>query len=369
MLVERIVELGARPAQPGEFTARAFLNGAIDLTRAEAVSDIINARSDAQLRSARRMMDGRLTERTEHVLETLAELVALVEADIDFAEEPIDFISPEDLLTRVSHVERELEQLIAAAESTDRLDVLPHILLVGRSNAGKSTLMNALSGMDRAICSPVGGTTRDVLSVTVMLGQVEVMLLDAAGVDTESTDLLREAADLTLAAAGRVDLILYVVDLTGRVDDAFPASIISDASPPTIIIANKIDALGSEVVERRITDLKERHGQPVCPISALHGRNLDALKHGIVDAMDAPSATVGDEVVLVTARQREAIQSALECVRRCRETAAEIDETIDQADILAFDLREALEQVGSVAGSVTTEDLLGRVFASFCIGK
>ncbi|MGB2985991.1 MAG: GTPase, partial [Phycisphaerae bacterium] len=217
----RAIELGAVPAEPGEFTARRFLSGVMDLASAEAVAGVIRARTDTQLRASRRMMDGTLAKQITDARSELAELVALVEADIDFSEEPIDFITPDALRDRLDKIAEQLQQLLEGATSAERFDVLPHILLFGAPNAGKSSLMNRLSGTSRAICTAAAGTTRDILSAPIKVGRGEAILLDAAGVDVwdrlpsrSEDEIIVEACARTLATAEQVDLVCVVVDLT-----------------------------------------------------------------------------------------------------------------------------------------------------------
>ena len=173
---KRAIQLGALPALPGEFTARAFFGGAMDLSQAEAVGGLIRAQTDTQLRAARRIMEGVLAKQLTKSLDALAELLALVEADIDFAEEPIEFLTPPELCARLGEVSSQLEGLRTSAPSVERFDVLPRILLLGPPNAGKSSLMNRLSGIPRAICEAVAGTTRDILSAPISLGHGEAIL-------------------------------------------------------------------------------------------------------------------------------------------------------------------------------------------------
>jgi len=369
MLVQRILAMGARAALPGEFSARAFLAGAMDLTGVEAISALIHARSDAQLRAAHRMKDGRLSRLIESSQEHLAELLALVEADIDFAEEPIEFITPSDLRLRLTRLRQDLNQLIEHAESAERVDVCPKILLAGPSNVGKSTLMNRLAGHDRSICAPRSGTTRDLLSATVDLGDREATLLDAAGVDQMMSGLLLQAGGVTKNAIAEVDLVCVVVDVCEEhVADALliarPAG-----QTPCVVVANKTDMVPVDTVERRVAHLTQAAIGPVCAISAATGDGIDACRKMLSSALAMSVAPVAGDTVLVTARQRDAIVKAVAAIDRCMVEAEHIGETIDRADILALELREALEELGSVVGSVTTEDLLGRVFSSFCIGK
>jgi tRNA modification GTPase len=368
MTLACLLSLGARLAEPGEFTARAYLAGGLDLSQAEAVARLIDARTDAQLRSARRMMSGDFGNRVQDIVSRLAELVALVEAEIDFVEEPIDFISPQELTDRLQSIDDDLRSLTESSASCARIDTVPRALLIGQPNAGKSTLMNRLSGLDRSICSPVSGTTRDLLSAPVMLESGEILLIDSAGLNRESSGLMSRAADLLCDEARSVDLLCVVVDLANDgCSDA--VSIPPDASANRVIVGNKADLLDDSDATDRMRALGDQFGWPVCAVSAKTGDGIDLCKRMIEDALHlAESPTVG-AVVALTARQSDAISNASDAIARCAEHIRETGETVDVADVLAFELREALESLGAIAGTVSTDDLLSQVFSRFCIGK
>lgn len=369
MIRRRAISLGAVAAQPGEFTARAFLNGAMDLAEAEAVAGVIRAQTDTQLRACRRMMDGRLTRQIDETRNDLAELLALVEADIDFAEEPIEFITPHDLRDRLAAISERLSRLSSEAKSMERIDRLPRILLVGRPNVGKSSLMNTLSGTNRAICSAAAGTTRDILSAPIRLGRGEAILLDAAGVDQSDNDIIRQARAFTLAAAQQADLVCLVVDLTGFEDEA--ALTLVHASDPArvVVAANKCDLLSAIEATERIERMAAWNIGSVKGISARTGAGIDSLRAAWLDALgDDPGTTLG-EALFLSERQRSDLADASSAILRAMKLSESAKETVDCADLAAFELREALDALGSISGAVTTDDLLGRVFANFCIGK
>lgn len=364
----RAMALGALPARPGEFTARAFLLGAMDLGQAEAVAALIRAQSDVQLRASRRMMDGALHSQISTIRDRIAELLALVEADIDFAEEPIEFITPGQLRTRTSEIAGELEDIVNRSISQERLEGLPRILLLGAPNAGKSKLLNALSGIPRAICAAVAGTTRDLLSAPIRIGRGEALLLDAAGIDESDDPIISQARTMTLAAAERVDLICLIVDAT--VDDVPSISLVRTIKDrPVIVVLNKSDKLNESALDRRLQEAQKWALGPVCGISAAQGEGLGRLLELIAARIGEQTTTASGDSIALTERQRTALVEGLGALRRASALAADAAETADAADLIAFELREALEILGTVSGAVSTEDLLGQVFQRFCIGK
>ena len=369
MIIELCIGHGARPAEPGEFTARAYLTGAMSMGQAEAVAETIRARSDDQLRAARRMMRGEIAERIQAWSNELTDLLALVTADIDFAEEPIDFISADALAARLIELRTQLQTLRATADSRRRLDVLPYVLLLGPPNAGKSTLFNVLSGMDRAIASAVSGTTRDVLTAPIRAGGVEAILLDAAGIDDSPDEIITHGRQRALETASTVDLLCLVVDVsTGDCAQAV-RRLAAAADVSRIIVANKIDRL-NEAEWRPITrQLESMQLGPVHPISAVTGQGMPELRNAIKDSLGAAASQADDIGVALTTRHTTALASAEKAITRAAEHARTADSVLDVAELIAFELGEALESLGAITGQVTTEDLLGRIFSSFCIGK
>ncbi len=397
-IVGRAIALGARQAQPGEFTARAYLNGAMDLSAAEGVAGIIRAQTDTQLKAARRLGDGDLAGRIEAVSRRLAELAALVEADIDFVEEPIEFIASDELCRRLSAIDAELDTLDRRAVWVERIDVLPRVLLFGSPNAGKSSLMNVLSGTRRAICSAAAGTTRDVLTAPARLGRCEALLLDVAGfddhseprpsgsgfslpdcsgwhtgIDKETSRRLKPAAqqaqEKALAEARSVDVVCVVVDASVEVERELVEIVRSWEEASIVWAANKLDLVDAAARDRVAEQLAEGGFQQVSFVSARTGAGIEDLRRRLGDALGVVTGSVGSDAVVLTARQRFAIADARAGANRAIALGRGAKETKDCADLLAFELRDALDALGKVTGQVTTEDLLGQVFASFCIGK
>ncbi len=389
MITNHAVSLGARHAEPGEFTARAFFSGAKTLEESEAVAGIIRAESDVQLRAARKLADGSATKQVLAVRQQIAELLALIEADIDFAEESIDFITPTQLKTRLHNARLELDKQMQDAQAVEQFDNLPRILLFGSPNVGKSSLMNRLSGISRSICAAVAGTTRDILAAPIKLGRSEAILLDSAGVD-QSIDTIAEAAKtMTLSQAQRVDAICLVIDITQPVD-SHVIDLVQQLDMGNIVIAaNKCDLMSGETSALRDTqqslqrlglnvflnnsetvkDDSHADAIPLCPISAVTGQGIELLQSALLDALSSTTTTTLTQAILLSERQRVGINQASESIVRAIALCQSAKETIDCADLLAFELREALEHLGTVTGDITTEDLLSQIFAKFCIGK
>jgi tRNA modification GTPase len=357
LLLEEAVKRGARQAEPGEFTARAYFNGRMDLTAAEGVAATIAAHSDRELAAARQLLAGELSRRLAPLMDRIAETLGVIEVGIDFSEEEVQFISSEALSARLGEIDAGLQRLLDESTRFERLSHEPQVVLIGRPNAGKSTLLNALAGEQRAVVSPHAGTTRDAIAAEVRLRRGTIRLLDVAGLDhADKTDSIarqmQSRARQTLEAA---DLVLLVRDGQQTSDD-LP---ISDR-PPDLIVETK-----SDLGERSGTGVTEpvAHAKTsTVHVSALTGENLDALRDRL-DEM-AFGAFDGAASLALNARHVHAVEQARQAVTRaCQRIGNAGDE------ILALELREALDLLGGVLGDVSPDDVLGRIFSTFCIGK
>ena len=367
MVIENLLGDQVRPAEPGEFTARAFFNGRIDLTEAEAVAQLINARSDEQLRAAERLMEGRLHRICSELSEKITELLALVEAGIDFSEEDIEFATQGQLLEQLEEVVKKLERLIADSLSWNELEHLPQVVVAGLANAGKSTLTNALLKMDRSITSNLAGTTRDLLTAPLKVGDGECMLVDTAGLGEVSDPLAYQTQRVSEQAVAGCDMLLWVVDVSKESFEADCHLFGSLKSPKeTIIVANKMD-LCAEDLSDRLWRLERDFSFPVVAVSALAGESVDVLAEEIAETLQLSKATGSGESIALTGRQRQGLMGGLAGLHAAIKRLTR-EESFDE-EILALDLREALDQLGSISGQVVTEDVLDVIFSKFCIGK
>jgi tRNA modification GTPase len=347
---------GARQANPGEFTARAFLTGRIDLSQAEAVADIIAAGSNSQLRSAQRAAGGEIHTRCAAVAATLTEVLALVEASIDMAEEDITLAAPAALAAQLRDTAAALAALADCAANMPDANHLPRVVLAGRPNAGKSSILNRLLGRRRTLVSDIAGTTRDVVCEVVDLGVASIALLDAAGFlpGEIGCDLNLAAHQAALGAVAQADLILHVLDATTGDETLLAALRETNSTSPVLTVCNKCDlaALSNDALA----------------ISAETGEGFDALRDAIADALALSPAATGEALGLHR-RQKHLLTQAVDSIEIAAGLLEPAGHAADVAELVGIDLREALGELGQISGEVVTDDLLGIIFSRFCVGK
>ena len=349
-VLEACLHAGARGARPGEFTERAFLNGKMDLTQAEAVIDLIRARTDLALRSATEQLEGKLGEQIKGIRDSLVDLVAHVEASIDFSEEGIAPDEGNSLRVRLDSVREQIAALLATADHGRILRDGVRVVIYGATNAGKSSLLNRLLGYERVIVSDAPGTTRDTIEETVNLCGVPVRLLDTAGLRTSTSDIEREGIARTERSLQKADLRLHIVDRNA----APPAHFDQNANGNELLVLNKSDL--PEHPEWKNTDALR--------VSCLTGDRLGALENEILSRISKQNLRP-ENALAINMRHRDCLRRALEACDRARKT---LDETFSP-EYLSVDLNEALEAVGEVIGTIGVEQILDSVFGQFCIGK
>ena len=350
-VLEACLRAGARAARPGEFTERAFLNGKMDLTQAEAVIDLIRAKTDLSLRSATEQLEGRLGEQIRKICDELVELLAHINASIDFPEEGITPDEGETLRARLDSVGEEIATLLATADQGRILREGVRVVIYGATNAGKSSLLNRLLGYDRVIVSDTHGTTRDTIEETVNLDGVPMRLLDTAGLRTSTSELEREGIARTEKSLQLADLRLHVADR----NTPKPAYLEErNCDPNEIVVLNK-----SDLPEN--SDWKDFHA---LRISCLTGEGLPELQKEILTRVTKQNLNP-ESTLAINARHRDCLRRALESCDRA--AAAQADGL--SPEYAAIHLNEALRAVGEVVGVVDVEQILDSVFGQFCIGK
>jgi tRNA modification GTPase len=349
-VLEVCLRRGARSARPGEFTERAFLNGKMDLTQAEAVIDLIRARTDLALRSATEQLEGKLGEQIKGIRDSLVDLLAHVEASIDFSEEGIAPDEGNSLRVRLDSAREQIAALLATADHGRILRDGVRVVIYGATNAGKSSLLNRLLGYERVIVSDAPGTTRDTIEETVNLCGVPVRLLDTAGLRTSTSDIEREGIARTERSLQKADLRLHIVDRNA----APPAHFEQNANGNELLVLNKSDL--SEHPEWKDTNALR--------VSCVTGDGLGDLENEILSRISKQNLRP-ENALAINMRHRDCLRRALEACDRARKT---LDETFSP-EYLSVDLNEALEAVGEVIGTVGVEQILDSVFGQFCIGK
>lgn len=357
-ILDDLVARGCRPAEPGEFTRRAFLNGRLDLSQAEAVMDLIHARSERALAAANEQLRGSLGRAMARLVAQLVKVIAQIEAYIDFPEEDLP---PENRRTVQSELEaivRDTQRLLVTGQYGSMLRDGIRTIIVGEPNAGKSSLLNRLVGRDRALVSAEPGTTRDYLEESLAVGPHLVRLIDTAGFNEASSGLERKGIEKTLEQARDAHLFLWVIDSTKPIP-ILPTSISASLKPAsTLVVFNKCDLAG-------ISEPDLPLAYPSVRISALTGQGLDNLIIKVVEFADSHQADVGDEVIAINARHGAALARARESL------AAAIANVVSKEpiELLASDLREALDAFGEISGKIDSEAILDQLFSTFCIGK
>ena len=358
-LVERVIELGARRARPGEFTERAFHNDKIDLAQAEAVADLIDAGSRDAARAAMRSLQGEFSSMVPGLTDALIDLRTYVEAAIDFPEEEVDFLGDQELRDRLTTVRGHFDGVTAAAGQGRLLRDGLTVVLAGRPNSGKSSLLNRLAGYDAAIVTAIPGTTRDVLRERIDIDGLPLHVLDTAGL-RDSDDLVEaEGVRRATAEMARADRVLFVIDCgddeQGQAFAEQRARLPADV--PVTLVFNKIDLATGLPVSDTIS------GPPRVHVSARTGAGLDQLRAHLKDSVSFQIAGNGS----ISARRRHL--EALAQARACVEKAASQLEQHRAGELVAEELRMGQQALEEITGIFTADDLLGRIFGSFCIGK
>ena len=361
-LIECALALGARRARPGEFSERAFLNDKLDLTQAEAIADLIDAGSTAAARAALRSLQGEFSALVHAVAQALTELRVYVEAAIDFPEEEIDFLSTQELAARLALVATRFDTVERSARQGRLLSEGMTLVIAGRPNAGKSTLLNRLAGYDAAIVTPLAGTTRDLLRERIQLDGLPVQLVDTAGLrapDAAADVVELEGMRRARAELQRADRLLFVIDgaadPAGRAYDEERATLPPDV--PVTLVFNKSDIAGRTGRATAVDAVPPRLW-----IAAATGEGVDALRDHLKSAM----GYVDDGAGAVSARARH-----LDALLRARAAFERAAQLLDrrQGELVAEELRQAQHALGEITGEVSSDDLLGQIFGSFCIGK
>jgi tRNA modification GTPase len=366
LLLARCLALGARLAEPGEFTKRAFLNGKLDLAQAESVADLIAAGSATAARAAARSLTGAFSREVDAIVDAVTQLRMFTEATLDFPEEDVEFVRASDAARKLAAVRADLAALLARAATGARLGTGLAVVLIGRPNVGKSSLMNRLARDDVAIVADVPGTTRDTVERAVEVGGIPLTVIDTAGLRDTGDTVERLGIARTWAAVARADAALVLVDAResgdGLADEDRAILARLPAALPRIVVHNKSDLVPRAARERRPAEA----GPPTAHVwaSALTGEGLDAVEREMLAI--AGVAGAGEDAFIARERHLEALARASSHLAAA---AAHLAQAAPPLELYAEELREAQNALAAITGAFTADDLLGAIFSRFCIGK
>ena len=363
-ILNLVVQNGARLAEPGEFSKRAFLNGKMDLSKAEAIIDVINAKTSAQAKIATNQLQGGLYQKVEDIRDKLVTLIAEIEVSIDYPEYDYEEISNEKIIERINKVDAEIASLIKTYDDGKYIKDGINLAIVGNTNVGKSSLLNTLLKEEKAIVTDIEGTTRDVIEETLVIGNLVLNVSDTAGI-RETEDIV-EAIGVTksLKAIEETDIVIYLIDITRGIEakDIELLNKIKDLNKPYIIGLNKID-ISREKLNEILQQLKEYNN--VLPISTASGEGITELKETIENMFNIKDFDSEQNRIIVNERHKHLLQLAKESLIKARE----ISNMGESLDIAAIDIKQATSLLGEITGKDASIDVVNRIFEKFCLGK
>jgi tRNA modification GTPase len=356
-VLETVFQAGARPAQPGEFTFKAFMNGKLDLAQAEAVQELIGAKNELALEMAEQQLQGRLSQMIRSFQKELVDIAAILEAWVDFPEEDLEFASMEEVIEALIRLKDHMEKLRDTFQEGKILHHGLSLCLVGRPNAGKSSLMNALLGKDRAIVTDIPGTTRDLLEDDLKLGKLHFRLIDTAGIRETDELIEKEGIRRSKEAMQRADLILLLIDLSVDLCEQTQHLLQSAPSEKTILVWNKSD------LSNNTSQIESFPHQVI--VSAKHQIGLDALRDMIDRVIWRHGHPSKEEMVITQARHHEALVAAIDSLDQLIKGL----KTGISPEFVASDMKQTLKELGTIIGTNISEEILTAIFSKFCIGK
>jgi len=360
LVLDTLLANGARLAEPGEFTKRAFLNGRLDLAQAEAVADLIHSRTELALAAANEQLAGKLSQRINELRDEMMKTLAHVEAHIDFPEEDISPDTKEQLLQRLEKAVAFMDELLRTANEGQVLRHGIRAAIVGRPNAGKSSLLNQLLGRDRAIVSPIAGTTRDTIEETANIRGLPVIFIDTAGLREARDEIEVEGIRRSRESLASAEFILHVLDASEPLTAADEIYLNEFAGKKRIFVLNKIDLPNKLELPERVT----RHSSLVT-VSCVSGQGIEALKNAVKEMVWSGEIRAEMLQVMINSRHQDALNRA----RVSAQTTLEALRADLPLELVALDLHIAVNAVGEIVGKTTTEDLLDSIFSQFCLGK
>lgn len=358
-----VIKCGARIAQPGEFTKRAFLNGRVDLAQAEAVLDVIRARTESSLKAAIGQLEGKLSKDVANMLDELIDMASHIEASIDFPDEDIEIIKEEGLAKKVDVIIDKMKRLIDSFAEGVVLREGVLAVICGKPNVGKSSLMNLLLKMDRVIVAPIPGTTRDAVEETISLNDIPIRLVDTAGIGEVKDILYKESADRSRRYIEKADIVLLMLDASTEINEEDLDIIRLIEGKKKLVIVNKIDLGTRGTAKRGLASLFKN--DLIIEVSVEKKKNIEILEKSILETVWSGKFIQGESAMVTNARHKELLDKAF---NNMLSVSNAIKDAI-HPELMAVDLKDAIFNLGGIVGKSVSDDILDKIFENFCIGK
>ena len=360
-LLETVLKYGARPAEPGEFTKRAFLNGRIDLSQAESVIDVINAKNDMALKSSVSQLRGAVSGKIREIRSVILHELAFIESALDDPEHYTLDDYQEELRGKMTGALNDVEKLLASSDNGKMMKEGIRTVIVGKPNAGKSSLLNLLVGEERAIVTVIAGTTRDILEEQIQIGGIGLNVIDTAGIRDTDDVVEKIGVSRSLEYLGKADLVIYVVDSSTVLDENDRNIMDAIQDKKAIVLLNKSDL----ETQTEAADIRNYLDKPVISISAKEQQGMDVLKETIQEMFFSGNITFNDEIYITNIRHKNALAEAKKSLEMVLQSMADgMPE-----DFLTIDMMSAYEELGTIIGEAVGEDLVNEIFSKFCMGK
>ena len=360
-LLETVLKYGARPAEPGEFTKRAFLNGRIDLSQAESVIDVINAKNDMALKSSVSQLRGAVSGKIREIRSVILHELAFIESALDDPEHYTLDDYQEELRGKMTGALNDVEKLLASSDNGKMMKEGIRTVIVGKPNAGKSSLLNLLVGEERAIVTEIAGTTRDILEEQIQIGGIGLNVIDTAGIRDTDDVVEKIGVSRSLEYLGKADLVIYVVDSSTVLDENDRNIMDAIQDKKAIVLLNKSDL----ETQTEAADIRNYLDKPVISISAKEQQGMDVLKETIQEMFFSGNITFNDEIYITNIRHKNALAEA----KKSLEMVFQSMEDGMPEDFLTIDMMSAYEELGTIIGEAVGEDLVNEIFSKFCMGK
>ncbi len=361
-ILEQCLLAGAKIAEPGEFTKRAFLNGRIDLSQAEGIIDLINAKTDKEAKASFNQLEGRLSQKIQEIRKDILDIMADIEASIDYPEYDIEEVSNQKAVNQINRIQDKLEKLEKSFNTGKILKEGIHTVIIGKPNSGKSSLLNAILNEERAIVSGVEGTTRDTIEEMIHIQGIPLKLIDTAGIRNAQDEIEKIGVEKALKLLEEADFIISIFDNTKPLEKEDIQILDLIQNKKAVILLNKID---EKDIQLEQTEEIKRINKPVIKISAKKKQGIEMLYKQILEMFTLNEIEINNGDLITNIRHKEQIRKAIEAIKQGKEA---LEENMP-IDLIAISMKQTLEELSAITGENVSEDIIAEIFSKFCLGK